>query len=79
MPRLLARRPGTDGGRDALVLAAGIGLADFGIASLVAVPLIREGVLRASLYVNQDEVRDWQPAEVALIEEVIESSAATWT
>lgn len=54
---------------------AGIGLAAFGIASLVAVPLIREGVLRASLYVNQDEVRDWQPAEVALIEEV---AARVW-
>lgn len=54
---------------------AGIGLDAFGIASLVAVPLVREGKLRAALYVNHDQVRKWEPAKVALIEEV---AARVW-
>ena len=36
VPRLLARRPGTDGGRDALVLAAGIGLVVLGALALLS-------------------------------------------
>ena len=37
--------------------------------AFVSVPLIREGIMRAILYVNQREPRRWAPEEVTLIEE----------
>ena len=54
--------------------------ADFDFAAIearaaMAVPLIREGNLRAALYLNHYEVRDWPQHEVALVEEV---AARTW-
>ncbi len=41
----------------------------------MAVPLIRDAQFSAALYVNHREVRAWQPAEVALAQEV---AARTW-
>ncbi len=41
----------------------------------MAVPLIREGRLRAALYLNHREVRAWSPEEVALVQDV---AARTW-
>ena len=41
----------------------------------VAVPLIREGRLRAAFYLNHREVREWTPEEVALVQDV---AARTW-
>ena len=46
-----------------------------GIAGFVSVPLIREGRLRATLYVNDHRVRRWTVADVTLIEDV---AARTW-
>lgn len=43
--------------------------------ALVSVPLVREGRLQASLYVNAREPRDWSPDDVALIEE---TAARSW-
>jgi PAS domain-containing protein len=43
--------------------------------AFVSVPLVREGRLTASLYVNDREPRRWTREEVALIEEV---AARTW-
>ena len=37
--------------------------------SFVSVPLVSEGRLKASLYVNQREARVWSPEEVSLIED----------
>ncbi len=43
--------------------------------SFVSVPLVRDGRLVATLYVNNREPRHWTPDEVALVEEV---AARTW-
>lgn len=43
--------------------------------AVVSVPLIRDGHLRATLFVNQREPRRWSTDEVALIEDV---AARTW-
>ena len=43
--------------------------------SFVAVPLIRDGRLRAALYVNAALLRHWLPGDVALMEEV---AARAW-
>ena len=43
--------------------------------SAMAVPLIRDGRLRAALYLNHRHVREWTPDEVTLVEEV---AARTW-
>ena len=43
--------------------------------AFASVPLIREGRLRASLYVNYREPHRWTPDEVGLVEEV---AARTW-
>jgi signal transduction histidine kinase len=45
-------------------------LAPFEIRALMAVPLIREGGLRAVLYVHQREPRAWTPYDVSLMEDV---------
>ena len=42
----------------------------------IAVPLVRDGRLRAVLYLNHREVRDWPADEVRLVEEV---AARTWS
>jgi signal transduction histidine kinase/CheY-like chemotaxis protein len=49
---------------------AGDVLAPFETRALMGVPLIREGALRAMLYVNHHEVRDWRPYEVSLAQDV---------
>jgi signal transduction histidine kinase/CheY-like chemotaxis protein len=46
------------------------GLVEYQVRALMAVPLIREGVLRAVLYVNHREARDWTPYDVSLTEDV---------
>ena len=43
--------------------------------SAMAVPLVREGRLRAALYVNHKDVRGWSADEIALVEQV---AARTW-
>ena len=42
----------------------------------MAVPLVRDGRLRAVLYLNHREVRDWTADEVSLVQEV---AARTWS
>ncbi|MAK82109.1 PAS domain-containing protein [Phenylobacterium sp.] len=59
----------TDGGQDASVWAA------IDTRAVVSVPLLRDGRLRASLYVNSRHPRLWSAEDVALIEEV---AARTW-
>nr|WP_210168676.1 PAS domain-containing protein [Methylobacterium sp. Leaf108] len=54
---------------------AGLGLGDYGIAALIAVPLVRSGELRSALYVNQRVRRAWTQDEVELVEEV---AARVW-
>ncbi len=49
---------------------AGSALGQLDIVSLVSVPLLGNGQLRAAIYVNHDRPREWHPADVALIEEV---------
>ncbi|HJS86528.1 MAG TPA: PAS domain-containing protein, partial [Acetobacteraceae bacterium] len=46
-----------------------------GTRSIVTVPLVREGALRATLYVNHRDPRPWTGEEVRLVEEV---AARTW-
>ncbi|MBV8613835.1 MAG: PAS domain-containing protein, partial [Acetobacteraceae bacterium] len=46
-----------------------------GTRSTVTVPLVRDGALRATLYVNHRDPRAWTEAEVRLVEEV---AARTW-
>ena len=43
--------------------------------SAMAVPLIRDGHLRAALYVNHRDVREWSADEISLVEDV---AARTW-
>ncbi|MDQ3558909.1 MAG: PAS domain-containing protein [Pseudomonadota bacterium] len=43
--------------------------------SAMAVPLVREGRLRAALYLNHRDVREWTPDEVTLVQDV---AARTW-
>ena len=45
------------------------------IHSLLAVPLVRDGQLRAAFYATHDRSRPWSPSEVALFENV---AARTW-
>ena len=49
---------------------AGLGLGNYGITALIAVPLVRLGELRSALYVNQKVPRAWAPNEIELVEEV---------
>ena len=41
----------------------------------MAVPLVRDGRLRAVLYLNHRDVREWEPDDVALVQDV---AARTW-
>ena len=43
---------------------------EVGTRAFVSVPLVRDGRLKAILFVNQREVRHWSPDEIALIEAV---------
>ncbi len=61
--------------RDRRTKAAADAFAGIETRSLVRVPLIRAGRLRAFLYVHDSVVREWTDAEVSLIEEVAER---TW-
>ena len=49
--------------------------AAFQTRSAMAVPLIREEALRAVLYLNHRDVRDWTPDEITLVRDV---AARTW-
>ena len=54
---------------------AGTDFAAMGSRAAVAVPLVRDGRLRAALYVNHHSAREWRTDEVTLIEEV---ATRTW-
>jgi PAS domain S-box-containing protein len=47
------------------------------IQATISCPLIKHGVLRALMAVHQSTARDWQPAEVAIVEDVGERCWAT--
>ncbi len=53
----------------------GVDLAAMQARAVVAVPLVRDGMLRAVLYVHHHMVREWRTDEVTLAEEV---AARTW-
>jgi PAS domain S-box-containing protein len=61
---------------DARTAGAAAAHAAFGTRALVAVPILREGRLRATLHVNAEAPRTWTTAEVELIREVAER---TWS
>ncbi len=48
-----------------------------GIQAIISCPLIRDGVLRALMAVHQTTPRDWQPGEIAIVEEVVARCWAT--
>ena len=54
---------------------AGSALGDFRVRGLIAVPLVREGVLRGAFCVCYREPRRWSRDDVALVEDV---AARTW-
>jgi len=43
-----------------------------GINAIICCPLIKDGHLAAMMAVHQDRARDWTPAEIALVREVVE-------
>jgi PAS domain S-box-containing protein len=47
-----------------------------GVRAVVTVPLVREGALRAMLYVHEPEVRQWKRSEAAMARDVAERSWA---
>ena len=55
---------------------AGEGFPAIEARAAMAVPLVRDGTLRALLYLNHREIRDWPSDEVRLVEEV---AARTWS
>lgn len=48
-----------------------------GIQAIICCPLVKEGGLRAMMAVHQTTPRDWQPNEIALVQEVVERCWAT--
>ena len=48
-----------------------------GIQAVICCPLVKSGGLRAMMAVHQTGPRDWKPAEIALIEDVVERCWAT--
>ncbi len=54
---------------------AGVGFPAIEARSAMAVPLIRDGRLRAVLYLNHREIREWLPDEVVLVQDF---AARTW-
>ncbi|HEY1606493.1 MAG TPA: HWE histidine kinase domain-containing protein [Allosphingosinicella sp.] len=49
---------------------------EIGVRALVAIPLVREGQLKALFYVHDSEPRDWQRSEAAMARDVAERSWA---
>ena len=50
--------------------------AELGVRALIAVPLVRDGQLKALLYVNDPEPREWKRSEAAMARDVAERSWA---
>jgi PAS domain S-box-containing protein len=48
-----------------------------GIKAIITCPLIKAGVLRAMMAVHQTTPRDWQPDEIAIVQDVVERCWAT--
>ena len=48
-----------------------------GIQALITCPLVKDGVLRAMMAVHQTTPRDWQPGEIAIVQDVVERCWAT--
>jgi PAS domain S-box-containing protein len=48
-----------------------------GIKAIITCPLVKAGVLRAIMAVHQTTPRDWTPAEIAIVQEVVERCWAT--
>jgi len=47
-----------------------------GVRAVITVPLVRDGALRALLYVHEPEVREWKRSEAAMARDVAERSWA---
>jgi PAS domain S-box-containing protein len=47
-----------------------------GVRSVITVPLVREGALRALLYVHETDVREWKRSDAAMARDVAERSWA---
>ena len=50
--------------------------ARLGVRAVITVPLVREGALRALLFVHEPEVREWKRSEAAMARDVAERSWA---
>jgi len=48
-----------------------------GIKAIITCPLVKDGVLRAMMAVHQTTPRDWKPAEISIVEDVVERCWAT--
>ncbi|MEI2723393.1 MAG: PAS domain S-box protein [Verrucomicrobiota bacterium] len=48
-----------------------------GIQAIITCPLVKAGGLRAMLAVHQTTPRDWQPGEIAIVQDVVERCWAT--
>lgn len=48
-----------------------------GIQAIICCPLVKEGGLRAMMAVHQTAPRDWQPGEIAIVQDVVERCWAT--
>lgn len=48
-----------------------------GIQSIISCPLVKDGILRALMAVHQTTPREWNPSEIAIVEDVVERCWAT--
>jgi PAS domain S-box-containing protein len=48
-----------------------------GIKAIITCPLLKDGILRAMMAVHQTTPRDWQPGEIAIVQDVVERCWAT--
>jgi PAS domain S-box-containing protein len=48
-----------------------------GIKAIITCPLVKDDGLRAMMAVHQSSPRDWQPAEIAIVQDVVERCWAT--
>jgi PAS domain S-box-containing protein len=48
-----------------------------GIKAIITCPLVKDGALRAMMAVHQTSPRDWQSAEIAMVQDVVERCWAT--
>ncbi|MES2468279.1 MAG: PAS domain S-box protein [Verrucomicrobiota bacterium] len=48
-----------------------------GIQAIITCPLVKDGGLRALMAVHQTTPRDWQPGEIAIVQDVVERCWAT--